>query len=551
MEEINKSTNVVKLNKEGEIELDGMVFNLRKILNEISKRPVVFIQDTAPTDYSLLDWWFQPSTNILCMGLIINNNLVWKHTTFGVVEALSNINVGSDITSTVLNNVMNDFYNKISEIGIKIVNNEIVKNDGTLTNGELAYRRHDVVNYIYNGDLSLPPLYQTGGKLWNSSQQGFNFLDSWNIWHIPLYSNNSIDFDSKYDYLNKKFELNYKYKNKTNLSSHIYITNVVSETAIEMLNNDFIFSLTYDVDKSIEVYLVSATRLYPNGIGLKYTNHGKISLTPGKKTVSMSFNIGDDLEIKNTRVNRKNYERRFYLVTDSSSNNDIYGGTVPNISNDIFKLTFYNLKINKGTKVLPDVKDDFRNMDYYNQLFPYKRVNTFLDKTNPNVKNNFGSGWYIPSWCTVTDYLTIYTGTLWENRTNEEKEILTAFGLYGEQYFDQHFVIKKLTWGPRDSWSLPFHWIPSNDQNLITTASFCKLLKGTSYYNYVNGCELNKWKLCGSTFYLGPNSYINIHPFDNNPNSNGGGEMLICMAGCVNGHVDLSNPTNWRLHGDV
>ena len=166
----------------------------------------------------------------------------------------------------------------------------------------------------------------------------------------------------------------------------------------------------------------------------------------------------------------------------------------------------------------------------------------------PTAKPDFSAGWIVPGWCTITTYKTILNdGSLFSSRDAESQDILNAMGYGGVQWFEYNIVIKKIVWTARDGYILPYVRPIVNAHKPLTTAAFVKLNSGAVHGFYCNGAELGKWKLCGSTFSLGNEGYINIHPYDNNNTGTGGGEILIAMAGVVEGHVDLTNPTNWRI----
>lgn len=545
MSDITSSTGFVSFDKEGFLSMDGVRINIREILDRIDSKPTNYIQADMPTKFSILDWWFNPEDGVLCMAVETDIGLIWKETTFGVNSLLKSAITSGEITSAVLNSIMNDFYARINEIGVKIINGELVKNNGDLTNGELAYRKTKVVNYIYNGALDLPPLCQTGGKIWNRDRNGFlkqdTHLHGWSILSGPTWNMESI-----YDNVNKFLQI--KTYDKSSASTlGVNLGLVYGETAIEMLGDDFIFSIDVDVTKATQAWLsIDINDGHGGTSGNQYFTPKQFSLTPGRKIEKVVVSIPNISTIRNLTINRKEVMIgvRLYLenITDGLEGGiPVFSGVQNNV------ITFYNIKLNRGTVILDNIKNDYKNMSLYKDLFPYAN-NTLKDNLAPLAKVDFTSGWIIHNWCTITTYKTILNdGTPFASRPAEDREILAAMGYHGEQYLISDIVIKRIVWTAREDYTLPYFWLPINPGKLYTTAAFVKLISGQVYGFYANGAETGKWKLCGTTTTQGLRSYAMVHPYNNNSTVSGGGELLITMPGVVDGHVDLSNPTNWRI----
>lgn len=549
MSDITASTGFVTLDKDGYLSLDGVRVNIRELMEKIDTKPTVFFQATVPTEYSILDWWFNPADGVLCIGMMIDNKKAWKETSFGVNTYLKSLSTGTDITATVLNNIMNDFYARVSEVGCKIVGGELVKTDGSLTNGELAFRKTKVINYIYNGDLSLPPVRQTGGKVWNRDKNGFCKTDHYGFSWCPFVNpyNYHWNYDAVYNYVNKTYTLS-MYDKVTSADTLMDIGIIYGETALELIGTDQVFSMDLNVTKATTAYLIIGVGDGHSGGTSAVYNVASFSLTPGRSIYKQVYSIPNISALTTLTLNRKNVVMTIRLCIENTTVNGY--GTIPaftGVQNNTF--TFYGLKLNKGGTVLDNIKNDFKNMDVYKELYPTEPINTTLDNVMLTAKPDFSAIWSVPGWCTVTTYKTILNdGTVFTSRDAESQEILTAMGYAGTQYFENDIIIKKIVWTARDNYALPYYRFTINPYKLFTTAAFVKLLSGTLYGNYTHGAELNKWKLCGSTSFLGLSGYTStIHPYDNNSTGTGGGQLLIAMPGVVSGHVDLSNPTNWRI----
>lgn len=547
MSDITSSTGFVTFDKDGFLSLDGVRLNIRELLNKIDSKPTNYIQADMPTKFSILDWWFNPSDGVLCMAVETDIGLIWKETTFGVNSLLKSSITSGEITSAVLNNIMNDFYAKIQEIGVKLVNGELVKNNGELTNGELAFRKTKVVNYIYNGALDLPPVVQTGGKIWNRDKNGFCKIDTFSLWILPLKANGTWNFDLVYDYISKTYTASL-YDKISNNDTLLGLSIIHGKDVADILREDMVFTMDVNVTKATQAYLLFdiMNDQLPN-MGRTYKRSNVFNLTPGRKIEKQVLTMPNCDDIKSLTTNIDHNSIYVYLVLGNS--------TVGNFDNmpsftapQNITYTFYGFKLNKGVSPLDDTKDDFRNMSYYSEYYPKVKNSVYVNNIFGQGKQDFVTNWSVPGWCTITTYKTILNdGTLYNNRTAEEKEILSAMGYANAQYFEDNIVIRKIIWTARDSHTLPYVRYNTPYKKVYTNASFIKLIRGTVNNFYAHGAELNKWKLCGISSYGGVEGYGYCHPIDNNSTASGGGELLIAMAGMVAGHIDLTNPSNWRV----
>ncbi len=421
MSDITNSTGFVSFDKDGFLSLDGVRLNIRELLDKIDSKPTNYIQVDMPEKYSILDWWFNPEDGVLCMAVETEIGLIWKETTFGVNSLLKSAITSGEITSTVLNNIMNDFYAKIQEIGVKLVSGELIKNNGDLTNGEIAFRKTKVVNYIYNGALDLPPLCQTGGKIWNRDKNGFNRVDSHIHNWIPV-SGATWNTDSIYDNFNKFLQIKtYDKTSSSNLTTTLGV--VYGETAIEMLGDDFIFSMDIDVAKATQVWLsININDGHGGALVNQYVIAKQFNLTPGRKIEKSVITIPPISNIQNLTINRKEVMVSISMYLENTIEGTAGGIPIFNgVQNNT--LTFYNIKLNRGTVILDNIKNDYKNMSFYKDLFPYAN-NTIKDNLAPLAKCDFSTGWTIPGWCTVSTYKTILNdGTPFVNRPAEDREI--------------------------------------------------------------------------------------------------------------------------------
>lgn len=546
MSDITTSTGFVSFDKDGFLSLDGVRLNIREMLDKIDSKPTNYIQVNMPDKFNVLDWWFNPEDGVLCMAVITDIGLIWKETTFGVNSLLKSTITSGEITSAVLNTIMNDFYAKIQEIGVKLISGEIVKNNGDLTNGELAFRKTKVINYIYNGDFSLPPLNQTGSKVWNRDKNGYCKTDIFGLGYLP-FNTTDYNYDTVYDNVNKTYSVSL-YDKLTNHDVQLSLATIHGEDVIDILKEDVVFSMDINVTKATTAYvLFKIVNEELPSTSIVYKRSNAFNLTPGRKVEYQALSMPPCDDIRTVTRFKNSLTIGVYLILENTTatvydNIPLFTSTANNV------FTFYSIKLNKGVKILDSIKDDFRNMSLYNELFPRVKADTTRGAIFGPGKVDFSAPWTIPGWCTVTTYKTILNdGTLFDSRDAESKEILTAMGYYGARYFEADIVIKKIIWTARDGYALPYNRITNTFKRLYTAGAFIKLLKGTGTGYYMHGAELNKWKLCGMTTYDTKYGYANTHGYDNNSTVSGGGELLIAMPGIVGGHFDFTNPTNWRI----
>lgn len=149
---------------------------------------------------------------------------------------------------------------------------------------------------------------------------------------------------------------------------------------------------------------------------------------------------------------------------------------------------------------------------------------------------------------TFSDYRTLYTGTVWEERDAEERDILTAMGLAGQQYFSPDIKVTRMRWSGCDAHLGGPYRHTFNQHvpfaNVMTCASYAKLLSGGLEGLGFAGIT-KEWGLCGTHIGGGAGSYTHNHPYATTPS----GEVLFIWYASVSGLVplDRTNP-RWGFY---
>ena len=138
----------------------------------------------------------------------------------------------------------------------------------------------------------------------------------------------------------------------------------------------------------------------------------------------------------------------------------------------------------------------------------------------------------------VSLYREIKTGIDWEQRDNEEKEILTCMGLKGHTFFQPKIRILRMVWSGYDQekhnsnciWPI----IPANRSVPVTAGSYAKLISGDIRSTWLNGVH-HGWAVCGATYESQPGLYFHAHPYVYSP----AGEVLFFWPAVVTGYVPL------------
>lgn len=144
-----------------------------------------------------------------------------------------------------------------------------------------------------------------------------------------------------------------------------------------------------------------------------------------------------------------------------------------------------------------------------------------------------------------SEHRTISSGTPWESRDAEEKEIMTAMGIAGRQHFRPPIKVIRMTWDgwnstkPRHTFHQAIH-LPST----ATVASYAKLISGEIYEHGFQGIT-NEWGLCGRYYQHSPGGYANTHPHV----ASASGEVLFTWYAAVSGYVPLNRESpQWGFY---
>ncbi|SKA57806.1 hypothetical protein [Photobacterium toruni] len=145
----------------------------------------------------------------------------------------------------------------------------------------------------------------------------------------------------------------------------------------------------------------------------------------------------------------------------------------------------------------------------------------------------------------VSLYRTIATGVVWSERDAEEKEIMTAMGMAGNQHFQPAIRVMKMVWSNYNSSAHSNYSIYPNPianiSGYITVASYAKLISGSISNMWLDGITDN-WSLCGKHYNGRPGAYLHAHPYVGSAS----GEVLFIWPGVVSGHVPLDkNAPKW------
>ncbi|MCF6777397.1 hypothetical protein L3V83_12570 [Thiotrichales bacterium 19X7-9] len=140
--------------------------------------------------------------------------------------------------------------------------------------------------------------------------------------------------------------------------------------------------------------------------------------------------------------------------------------------------------------------------------------------------------------CEVTFevYRTIKTGIPWENRDQEEQEILTAMGKSGITYTQPEFNVVKMNWINKATDDAARTFLQQVIYHTwVTHGCYAKLINGVIRGSYFDGIT-SEWGICGSSILLKSSSYATPHPYAETDT----GEVLFCMLGTIAGRFPIS-----------
>jgi len=148
---------------------------------------------------------------------------------------------------------------------------------------------------------------------------------------------------------------------------------------------------------------------------------------------------------------------------------------------------------------------------------------------------------------TLEEIGTIRSGIVWTDRSEFDKEWLTAMGLSGIRYFaPSSFKVYRLTASKdRTGYSFRYFQFPISHNSYVTYGAFVKHIQGAVPYGW--WCQGLKEKssvaLCG-----GHSMSSNIHYSYCHPYKTVGDEdtiIEVALAGVVDTYISLDNPQNW------
>jgi hypothetical protein len=156
-----------------------------------------------------------------------------------------------------------------------------------------------------------------------------------------------------------------------------------------------------------------------------------------------------------------------------------------------------------------------------------------------------GDGWSHPS--TREKVGTINSGVDWDDRSDFDKEWMTAMGIAGVKHFNPNITVWRETANKdRTGYSFSYTQVRHMNDSYLCVAGFVKHIQGDVPYGWwCNGLVGDgKIHLCGGNWSSGTSHYVHTHPYKNNTT---GEDSIIeyCLIGSVDRYVDLSNVDNW------
>ncbi|MCF6764834.1 hypothetical protein L3V82_03535 [Thiotrichales bacterium 19S3-7] len=142
-------------------------------------------------------------------------------------------------------------------------------------------------------------------------------------------------------------------------------------------------------------------------------------------------------------------------------------------------------------------------------------------------------------------YRRFKSGIPWEERDQEEQQILTAMGKEEIMHTMPEFNIVRMQWHKKNDFKparLFFQYV--NYHNWVTYGCYAKLISGklkddgVGYFNNLS----DQWGLCGNSLLLNKTSYFHPHSYVESKT----GEILFCLLTAVAGRLLLDrNKPRW------
>jgi len=150
--------NKIRINKNGDLEVGGTALNLLEFEDSVSNKIHCHIRSTPPEDFKLIDFWYNPTTDILSVAKLINGAIMWMELPFGFTGSGSNIEGGNGVTLNEFRKGIEDLINRVNELNIRNTAGAVTD----LTGNKLAYTTNEIdnrlvglKNLLINGDFKV------------------------------------------------------------------------------------------------------------------------------------------------------------------------------------------------------------------------------------------------------------------------------------------------------------------------------------------------------------------------------------------------------------
>ena len=116
---------IVRLDNDGNLEVDGVKIDLNMLLDKIDMKPTVFTQVVRPLKFKLADFWYNPAKDIFSIGRFVNKKLYWVKLPFGVgstegtavsIYTVNNLVNGLGVTIAGLKEQIDVLENKVTQL---------------------------------------------------------------------------------------------------------------------------------------------------------------------------------------------------------------------------------------------------------------------------------------------------------------------------------------------------------------------------------------------------------------------------------------------------
>ena len=97
----------IYINKNGHINIDSSELNIHEILNDIAKKPNIYIQTVTPKVFQVGDFWYDPIADIFSIARFVNSSTMWV-----VLPFLKDKTEQARVTLDVFTRTINELKNK-------------------------------------------------------------------------------------------------------------------------------------------------------------------------------------------------------------------------------------------------------------------------------------------------------------------------------------------------------------------------------------------------------------------------------------------------------